>query len=357
MKLKARKTPPPPTCRKKPVILLWTGWFGGDWAVSQGNVKCGNMQCEITSNHGRYKSSDALIFHGVSPQVRNPHYYPSKSSRPPKQLWVFRTMENPNIAERLGCKLSSFHNNRFHATMSYTRQADVRLCYGKVLKEPHDATNHNRNYAAGKTKFAAWVSSQCYPGRTSFVKDLSKYISIDKFGRCGNQRCAKDGSCMKRIGLQYKFYLSFENFICRDYVTEKYYRNAIDNNLIPIVVGGANYSDDGIVPPHSYINAQDFSTVEELANYLKKVAANDTLYNSYFKWKDSYKILSPCSATQSFCELCHKLCDDKWVTEKSKKTIPDLTYKWGVHRDNCVNYPDIFHKGSDGKITIHPRVY
>ena len=42
---------------------------------------------------------------------------------------------------------------------------------------------------------------------------------------------------------------------CRDYVTEQFF-NMYNLNMIPVVLGGANYS--AIAPPHSYINAADF---------------------------------------------------------------------------------------------------
>ena len=52
----------------------------------------------------------------------------------------------------------------------------------------------------------------------------------------------------------YRFYLSFENAICRDYVTEKIF-NALRLNTIPVVLGGADYS--ALLPPHSFIDARD----------------------------------------------------------------------------------------------------
>jgi alpha-1,3-fucosyltransferase len=66
----------------------------------------------------------------------------------------------------------------------------------------------------------------------------------------------------------YKFYLSFENSVCEDYVTEKYY-NIMKYNLIPVTYNGANMSLYG--PPHSSINALDFNTTEDLVKYLKEV--------------------------------------------------------------------------------------
>jgi hypothetical protein len=53
----------------------------------------------------------------------------------------------------------------------------------------------------------------------------------------------------------YKFYLSFENSLCRDYVTEKFY-NALQFTAVPIVYGSASYST--VAPRNSYIDVRDF---------------------------------------------------------------------------------------------------
>ena len=85
----------------------------------------------------------------------------------------------------------------------------------------------------------------------------------------------------------FRFYLSFENAICQDYVTEKIF-NALRLNTIPIVLGGANYTK--ILPPGSFINAGDFESPKALANFLQTVLNNSTLYESYFSWRPFYDI-------------------------------------------------------------------
>ena len=95
-----------------------------------------------------------------------------------------------------------------------------------------------------------------------------------------------------RMNIEYMY------FHIQDYVTEKFF-NILPYNVIPVVFNGANMS--AIAPPHSYINAEDFSSVEQLAEYLKLVARNDSLFASYFWWRDYYK--------EEFCDhkiVCHK---------------------------------------------------
>ncbi|KAL9982593.1 hypothetical protein ACROYT_G004655 [Oculina patagonica] len=43
---------------------------------------------------------------------------------------------------------------------------------------------------------------------------------------------------------RHKFYLAFENSLCVDYITEKYWRNSLERGLVPIVLGGARYSPE-----------------------------------------------------------------------------------------------------------------
>ena len=69
-------------------------------------------------------------------------------------------------------------------------------------------------------------------------------------------------------------------------MSEKFF-NILPYNVIPVVFNGANMS--AIAPPHSYINAEDFSSVKDLAKYLERVGRNQTLFASYFWWRDYYR--------------------------------------------------------------------
>ena len=92
---------------------------------------------------------------------------------------------------------------------------------------------------------------------------------------------------MRTVFVRYNNDFLANFYLCRqDYVTEKFF-NILAYNVIPVVFNGANMS--AIAPPHSYINAEDFSSVEQLAEYLQIVARNDSLFASYFWWRDYYK--------------------------------------------------------------------
>lgn len=66
-----------------------------------------------------------------------------------------------------------------------------------------------------------------------------------------------------------------------DYITERYWYTPLDHNIVPIVLGGANYDDKNAIPG-SFRNILDFSSVKSLANYLLYLDRNDTAYDEYF---------------------------------------------------------------------------
>ena len=53
-----------------------------------------------------------------------------------------------------------------------------------------------------------------------------RYINVDIYGRCGKLTCRKSDEkrCGEMLDTDYKFYLSFENSLCKDYVTEKFFK-------------------------------------------------------------------------------------------------------------------------------------
>ena len=72
----------------------------------------------------------------------------------------------------------------------------------------------------------------CYGRREFYVHVLKQHSNIDIFGKCGKPFCPFDqlNDCYERIELDYKFYLSFENSLCRDYVN--HYNSAMCGTIV-----------------------------------------------------------------------------------------------------------------------------
>lgn len=57
------------------------------------------------------------------------------------------------------------------------------------------------------------------------------------------------------------------------------------HSVLPIVMGARASEYAAAAPHNSYIHVEEFGGAEELAAYLRRLDKDDTLYNSYFKWK------------------------------------------------------------------------
>lgn len=116
---------------------------------------------------------------------------------------------------------------------------------------------------------------------------MRKIINVDIFGKCGKSCDDKGGGCKFNLSKYYKFYLAFENSMCKDYVTEKLYDLFKDDtDFVPVVRGAPNVKE--MVPANTLILAVDYNSPEELAHYLKELGANETAYLSYLKGKNKY---------------------------------------------------------------------
>ncbi|KAA0189923.1 hypothetical protein HAZT_HAZT001146 [Hyalella azteca] len=118
------------------------------------------------------------------------------------------------------------------------------------------------------------------------VQALQTHMEVDIYGTCGTLICERkdEKSCREMLEKDYKFYLAFENSLCVDYITEKFFE-AIKYNVVPVVYG-LGYERTQI-PKGAYIDVMDFASVQDLASYLLYLDSNDTAYNEYFRLKFS----------------------------------------------------------------------
>jgi alpha-1,3-fucosyltransferase len=304
--------------------------------------------------------------------------------RQPHQRFVFFMMESPAFF------IHNFDNatysNFFNWTMTYRWESDIPRPYGWFspkakprdrlhiggwfrTKQPHDDRLPQFQYPtpppeewipynpkefhrqlpnmedsfralAKRPSKVAWIVSHCHTPdsvRESYVKELQKHIQVDVFGKCdiGENKaisCDKpysihqEDNCSQRVQQGYKFYLSFENTLCSEYVTEKFFRRA--NQTLVIAMTQANLTR--LAPPHSHLNVMDFESPKALAEYLLYLDQNDAEYLSYFWWKHHYEIHHPYSGNlqnnfgASMCRLCEKLHHG----DDAPKVYSDLVHWW-----------------------------
>ena len=108
---------------------------------------------------------------------------------------------------------------------------------------------------------------------------------------------------MEMLQKDYKFYLAFENSNCKDYVTEKFFTNALHNGVVPIAMGASMEEYAAIAPPNSFLHVDQFGSPADLAEYLKVLDRDDNLYNDFFRWQTQGEWVR----TRFFCRVCSML--------------------------------------------------
>ncbi|KAK3879316.1 hypothetical protein Pcinc_016101 [Petrolisthes cinctipes] len=277
------KPAPPPDPNGPPLkkILFWNDAYSKKhFGFGYGRepflrAKCPVNTCYTTSNRSLFPLNeiDAVVWHWRS-QDRS---FPKK--RWPHTRYVFWMVES---ASYMVWNIKRYRNH-FNWTLTYRLDSDFPFLYGQVYRRRHPLPDQYRNYAQGKTKMAAWFVSNCHTmgGRERVVQVLRRWIQVDQYGGCGTLKCSRKqaNNCETMLSNDYKFYLSFENSLCKDYVTEKLF-SKLRIDVLPVVYGFGNYSM--LAPPHSYIDALSFPNVKALADYLLYLHHNDTAYNQYF---------------------------------------------------------------------------
>ncbi|XP_071625618.1 alpha-(1,3)-fucosyltransferase C isoform X2 [Temnothorax longispinosus] len=338
------------TYREKGIktILLWNTLFGDrNFYFGTGDIfrDCPFNKCKVFNDRDylNVEDYDAILFHGNEMDA-----YEVPQKRKTTQFYVYVNLESPANRE----VYPKYRKSYFNLTMTYRLDSDIPWTYdiiedvksGKFLAPSRNAdwnvfqNNTSAEDAVdempsaildtvrGKSKPVTWFVSNCdaKSGRQKYVEELSKHIRVDIYGKCGEFSCEKYRNCFSDvIEADYFFYLSFENSFCDDYVTEKL-MNPLRYNVVPVVYGGANYSQ--FAPPNSYVNALDFDSPKELAAYLKYLTQDLQRYQSFLQWKKYYRVnVGTKQAVCNLCEVLHK--------QKKPKIYSDLT-DWYA-KDKC----------------------
>ncbi|XP_060073401.1 glycoprotein 3-alpha-L-fucosyltransferase A-like [Ylistrum balloti] len=319
----------PSTYNSTNVKVVYLSGNQGYWHHLPGMTafeQCRINACKITYDTKYGPDADALVFSNPGQLPRKPPF-PRKST---KQVWVISMIENP-----INTRVLKNYNGIFNWTMTYRTTSVIETPYFKYQIYKNTQPNQETNYATGKTKMVAWLVSNCIrtkSGRMTYAKKLAKYIDVDIYGACGTKRCPRkeDKKCLRMLETDYKFYLAFENTKCLEYVTEKVVR-ALENKVIPIVLGAPKATYNAILPNGSFIHVEDFRSPEELAQYLHKLNKNDTLYSEYFRWREQGEFIE----TKPWCRLCGLL---------HEPLLPPMWFDdiehWWRPKDVCIGASD-----------------
>ncbi|XP_078681470.1 alpha-(1,3)-fucosyltransferase 7-like [Branchiostoma floridae x Branchiostoma belcheri] len=313
-------------------IVIWTTFFGRNYSSKL--LACPSLRksCTLTTDRQQVAEADAVVFHfWDTPKIYNRSAMPSV--RLPHQYWVWYAKECPENNRNVD--LTSY-SGVYNWTMTYRNDSDIpgplgslyqiyNILKGKGLKEN----------STEKSGLVVWFVSKCYKyfPRHIYATELSRYIPIDVFGGCGRRICPRaNNTCKDNIVSQYKFYLAFESYSCKEYITEKFWHNALKNGVVPIVIGPPKSDYEKFTPANSFIHVDDFESPEALASYIKMLDRNDDKYNQYFSWRTNRPKLIP-EILGQWCLLCTKLIN---TSSAEKKVYTDLERWWkGENYEFC----------------------
>jgi alpha-1,3-fucosyltransferase len=309
--------------RRPKTIILWTQFFGTKDYVNANQLNnCLVNNCIFTSNRSLLRESDSVLFH-----LRDLDINDLPNQRSPHQRWILLNHESPPNSPNLLKHLDGLIN----WTATYRYGSDIFL--SPIIQRrsnPNIEFNPNKNYAQNKTRMIVWLASNCITAskREKYVEELKKTVTVDVFGQCGDKECLPKMSeqCLEQLSKEYRFILAFENSICRDYVTEKYF-NALNYDIIPVVFGGSDYHR--IAPKNSFIDALSYSSPRHLARYLLYLSKHHNQYNKYFKWKRDYEL----TVDPYPCQICRKLNNPK----EPIKVWHHLN-SWWFQESNCKSW-------------------
>ncbi|KAG7271858.1 hypothetical protein CRUP_028230 [Coryphaenoides rupestris] len=293
----------------KTIVLIWMWPFNAPF-----NIDCTGFDTAgglITADRKLYGKADAVFFHhrDIRSDMRNMPQEP----RPPHQKWVWWNKESPANSSPIAAA-----NNLFNLTCNYRTDATVWAPYGS-LSQRKVAEDFK---LPPKDKLVCWIVSNWQDRfvRVKFYNELKKHIHIHTFGGAFGKRVSSDEG--SKIITSCKFYLSFENSIYKDYMTEKLFKPMF-MQTVPIVLGPSRRNYEEHIPSDSFIHYEDLP-VEKLVDKLNYLDKNETAYMSYFAWRQNFE-----SKPQSFDkDVC--LVSQYLKHAPGYQTVTDLNkWYWG----------------------------
>ena len=347
---------------ENPTVLYFCKPWSRDWPPLPFDYCYPNNDCTI--NYGgteeNVRQADVIIFHpvfGCGMQNSEEWMVNMTEWRRPDQLFIFLQWESPEYHQGSYKYLDGF----FNATMTYRSDSTFFTPYSNLA-----LTKLTRYYSARYSQYnpmpipiekltqqklddyysnlpdenhelgvIAVISNCRSVYRSRAVRTLENLIrwpngtkALDVYGRCAEKyqeepgpgknetfqkELGRDPRRVPQVVSKYKFYLAIENSRCKGYITEKFFDNALLAGSLGIVAGTVREDYEKLAPKDSFIHADDFGSLEELAErinfLLDPINKND--YKKYFDWKKrssfdelEYSELDDFRDNYGFCKVC-----------------------------------------------------
>ncbi|XP_041819977.1 4-galactosyl-N-acetylglucosaminide 3-alpha-L-fucosyltransferase 9-like [Chelmon rostratus] len=273
------------------IVLIWMWPFGHKF-----NLSCRTFnieRCHLTDDKSLYHKAHGVIFHHRD--IHGNLTSLPKETRPWFQKWVWQNMESPANSDPI-----PEVNHFFNLTCNYRLDSNIPVPYGHLVP----VTPEDESFKLpAKDKLVCWVVSNWKPNykRVQFYNEMKNHVMIHTYGREFDKDLTKQE--YSKIVSSCKFYLSFENSIYKDYITEKLYR-PMSLGTVPVVLGPSRQNYEDHIPGDSFIHVNDFSTPKELAERLIYLDQNNSKYMRYFNWRRRFKVKMSAFGREHACKTC-----------------------------------------------------
>lgn len=302
--------------RKKPVLLIWFWPDNIKFDLQDCKNHFGITGCRLSDDKSlAAEANGILIYHkAISEDLSN-----LPSSRTRIQRWIWFNPDSPSNTRKIpGIEAL------FNLTLTYRKDADIQIRW-KVSSRRNPEESFT---PPPKQRLACWIvdtkeltenSTQSYE---TYVQ-LLKYMNVELFDISseevkGEAYLATIRSC--------KFYLSFESYVHKDYITEKF-TDPLALGTVPVALGPPRKNYENFVPGSSFIHVNDFADSAALAEHLLSLDKDEQAYLRYFDWRKFYTIGTPFAEEKyrflhPICQACQHL-----GLYNVFRYVPDL-YKW-----------------------------
>ncbi|CAI5676641.1 alpha-(1,3)-fucosyltransferase 9 isoform X1 [Oreochromis niloticus] len=292
------------------IVLIWLWSLGSkfDFSVCSSLFEIDN--CFITADRNLYSKSHGVIINhrDISGDLSNL----PQLQRPSFQKWIWMNFESPTHSSKL-----SGIQKLFNLTLNYRQDANIGVPSGTIVP----AEGEENFVPPSKNKLVCWIVSNWNPqhDRVKYFNELQKHVKVHAYGRAF-EKYISDNDLIPTI-TSCKFYLSFENSVHKDYITEKLF-NPLSVGTVPVVLGPTRQNYENFIQGDAFIHVDDFSSPKDLADYLLLLDKNEEMYLRYFEWRRHFKARKVQFPVEHACLTC-----DYLRRHKEYKEFNDLD-KW-----------------------------
>uniref|UniRef100_A0A3B1IEZ4 Fucosyltransferase n=1 Tax=Astyanax mexicanus TaxID=7994 RepID=A0A3B1IEZ4_ASTMX len=271
------------------LVLLWHWPFGFKFDLEACESQYGIKGCRLTLDRNLLDKAHGVMFH--IRDIRGDLPYLKTLSRP----------SPTNTPQLPGAE------DMFNLTSSYRRDSDIWIPYGRLVEISEEDQPFQ---IPPKDKLVCWIVSHWEDKlwRSGYFNEFSQHIKVEGYGNHFGRHI--DNNDFSKIMSSCKFYLSFENSIHQDYISEKVF-NPMMAGTVPVVLGPPRENYEEYLPADSFIHIHDFKTSKELADYLLHLDQNQEMYERFFTWRKHFVPTASNFGQEHACYVCDHLKRNK----------------------------------------------